>query len=148
MINSGLQFLSPSLCLCCKSLYLKAGLFTFFRDGGWKSLPILCVRICIGKTNPLLFDMTRSFHLVLVSLLAQSLTESRNLNCVLFACDRMRAIIKDRRLLSVCLTENIVTSCCCCDFAVNQPFFEALLPAMKKIHPHTVEPITSFVQAK
>lgn len=77
-----------------------------------------------------------------------SITEWRNLSCVLFACDRMRAIIKDRRLPSVCFAENIVTSCCCCDFAVNQPFFEALLPAMKKIHPNTVEPITSFVQAK
>lgn len=55
LINAGLQFLSPSLCVCCKSLYLKAGLFTFLYDGGWKILPILCAQICIGKTNPLLF---------------------------------------------------------------------------------------------
>lgn len=42
LINTGLQFLPASLCARCKSLYLKAGLFTFLHDGGWKILPVLC----------------------------------------------------------------------------------------------------------
>lgn len=140
---SSLPFRSLSLCAVNRYIWNMVCLHSCSMVNGWSSLFSECANLhhkskwLLLTWHHFLSSFGLGFHSFWLEILKKtSVFMWQNVN-----------LVKNTLALSVLFTDNLVTSCCCCDFAVNQPFW-GFVPCMKGIRPNTVEPITSFVQTK
>ena len=94
----------------------------------WKILPILCVWICIGKTNPLWFWHRSPLSSGLCFVIRSEHCRREESQQSIFACDRMRAIIKDGLLMSFSFSDILLLLWLCWWISL----FRALFPTWRR----------------